>query len=124
MAIGTFDDRSLTVDPDQLSCVLDTPTWRGTLAGPGGGSSARDAGTSVKVKEAVTVRAVRDAAVEASWLSAFVPLAEQPTLAGWSAGLHATGLIRRLTGTPETVEAPICPGRTAVPPKTPDRLPE
>jgi uncharacterized protein (TIGR02679 family) len=54
----------------------------------------------------VTDRAVADAERDRWWRAAFAPLdaavAAHPDLADWLHGLHATGLVRRLAGTPES----------------------
>lgn len=53
----------------------------------------------------VTVRAVAAADLDSRWRAGFGPLAqlvaERPELQEWYTRLHATGLVRRLTGTPE-----------------------
>ncbi|WP_329069557.1 TIGR02679 family protein [Amycolatopsis sp. NBC_01480] len=58
----------------------------------------------------ITDLGARGAAEEAAWRKAFAPLAAvieiQPALENWYERLHATGLVRRLAGTPE-VAAPL-----------------
>jgi uncharacterized protein (TIGR02679 family) len=54
----------------------------------------------------ITDRAARAATLDAAWRRAFAPLTavagSRAELAEWYARLHATGLVRRLTSTPET----------------------
>lgn len=54
----------------------------------------------------ITDRAAHAAAVDAAWHRAFAPLAtvveSHPILAGWYDRLRATGLVRRLAGSPES----------------------
>ncbi|GAA1968872.1 hypothetical protein GCM10009754_47470 [Amycolatopsis minnesotensis] len=56
----------------------------------------------------ITDRAAHTSALETAWRRAFAPLAaiieSRPPLADWYERLHATGLVRRLAGTPESAE--------------------